>query len=466
MGYVYYHEIIPGNAVGNNLLQVLLRDSSLDALIINADPIFPARGETSILPVIEEFTTRGIPVFLISGQHGMYEQQVIEENEEKAMAAGAISLGACTTPWYELAPRANDIFSQPAVDLATKIQQVVGHFYRPALGSKEFGPILDFLIDGGSIELGKFVYHHYELWEAVKASHQYKPLADAAAQSFAQIAPILVDEMTQRGLQDYYSMGPTPAVDAHILEAFVRAKKEVRYHAIDVNAHALFTTKRLITEHLAKIDPEWEKYVTLIEERPQVFGKVKTAQAVCVAYPGGQIVNDPKFLQQAAKICQQGGVVVADVHARYDVPHDEAFWKSIYDIEEERAMFRHAVGLLVPGLLRESGWDIKVEYLSSEEGPHRVSFQLDVQQPLETYCNMVKIRLEPGKRRELMISQKYTLPEFTTHAAMQGYTMLRSTAVPIQSTSHPSLGAVVTAILGYKCGEVALPLDRRVELVA
>lgn len=466
MSYVYYHEIIPGNAVGNNLLHVLLRDSSLDALIINADPIFPTRGDVSILPLIEEFTVKGIPVFLITGQHGMYEQQVTEENEEKAMEVGAILLGACNTPWWELAPKTNEIFSQPGVDLATKIQQVVAEFYRPALGSKEFGPILDFLIDGGSIELGKFVYHYYELWEAVKTSHQYKPLADAAAQSFVQSAPLLVEEMAQRGLQDYYSMGPTPTVDAQILEAFLRSQKEVRYHAIDVNAHALFTTKKMIAEHLAGVDPAWEKYVTLVDERPQVFGKVRTPQAVCVAYPGGQIVNDPKFLQQAARICQQGGLVVADVHARYNVPHDEAFWKSIYDIEEERAMFRHAVGLLVPGLLRQSGWDIKVEYLPSEQGPHRVSFQLEVQKPLETYCNMVKIQLEPGKRRELMISQKYTLPEFTTHAALQGYSMLRSTAVPIQSTSQPSLGAVVTAILGYKCGEAALPIGERVEEVA
>ena len=425
--------------------------SNSNAVIIDATTVFSVDGQNSLLPLIEGYVKLGTPVFLISGQRGQYEQQVAKKSELIAIDAGAIPLGACPPEVPKLYEGLGDVFSQD-MSLEDKIAEFQRRFYKPAIESEEFSPVIDFLFDGGSLEIGKFVYADYEPWLAVKNSEGYKPLSEASLESYKLIAHDVVPEMAKREIHDFYSMGPTPDIDKRILEECVRQKHKIRYHGIDISKKALVDTKKVIEEYLDSVDEGWRRYVSLVDEKPQLFQEVKAAERSCVSYPGGQLVNSSDLLSDATEICNNGGLVIADIHTRTSKGDQSELWKSVYDTEEEREMFRKAVLQIVPGLRDEEGWDIAVKYVQTIGEPDKISFQLEVDKEIECYCGIgIKVTMKPGVERELMMSKKYTMPEFRQEVAGYGFNVISERSVffnPARKTAGKGFGS--TVLLSYK----------------
>ncbi|MFA6888220.1 MAG: L-histidine N(alpha)-methyltransferase [Candidatus Woesearchaeota archaeon] len=445
---IYYHNLTPGQSAEWGLLKSKTSTPlfpGLDVLVLELDSFFPQGFE----PVVEAYVNAGTSVFLKTGQRGTVEQQTARAKEKSLIVSGAVSLGRCKHSIEEMYEVINRIFGTD-LSLEEKVRQTQDELYWPAMESIEFGKIIGFLFNGGSIDIGKFVYCEYDNWLSVKDSPHYKPLSDAATESYVGIAAALIPEMRKRGICDYYSMGPSPNADKLILEEFVKAKQKIRYHAIDISQQALFKNNNEITKYLATIDQHWQEYVELINEEPQSFTEVQSRGKCCVAYPGGQIANNENFFAQASQICQEGGLVVADIHTRNTDQDDSEFWMHIYDIEEEKQMFRRAIGLISPQLMTKAGWDISVKYVQDNEGPNRVSFQLEVYTPITIECNMMEVQLEPGITRELMISRKYTSAQFEKHAATCHYDIVGANSSHIALTTGGITGLVTTAILSYK----------------
>lgn len=463
-----------GQLYARGLLETV--NASLEALVLDVDPVFPL---PELLPVFEWYKDHNIPVFLISGQHALYEQQELRKKLSIASRLGAIDLGAYDTSRPEnvhaLVSGFQKIFDGKSGS-ADKINAAIEQFYKPAIDDTEFSQIIEFLENGGSLDLSKFIYTDYHKWLEIRNSPHYKPLADACEASFIASAPAIRDAMLQRGLLDYYSFGPTPHVDAQILAEFVRAKQQVRYHPIDVSVKALGQTRNTIEQYLETVDTHWKNYVELADEKPRLFSNVNTTGPVAVVYTGGQIANDENFLPSASQICKEGGLVIADVHTRNPRRNEPHFWKYIYDIDEEKAMFRRAIELLVPHLAAQKGWDVEVKYVCNPDGPDRISFQLKVDREITTYCNMVEVVLKPEsqvsmlpasmihsyrnaglpipegkvvKPRELQISKKYSENQFIQEVQKNGYELISTCHEPIRINAQGG-GSVMTSILEYR----------------
>lgn len=448
---IFYFRPMPGTSCST--LDILKEPCGLDALILDARDCFSVEGENSFLDMIEANHAQGVAVFIITGQRGTYEQHVAKRKELMAINAGAIPLGACKAEFLGLMQGFGEIFSQ-STSLEEKIAEAQRRFYVPAIEANEFSSLIDFLIDGGSIELSKFMYSDYMPWLKIKNSEAYQPLSKASQRSAELIINDAVPEMISREIQDYYSMGPTPDLDKKLLEEFVRRKQKVRYHAIDISSKALRDTKLKIREYLSSIDKGWEQYVTIADEKPQLFEEVITSGKSCVSYPGGQLVNNPGLLSKAGEICRAGGLVIADLHLRAGDGDHEAFWISIYDIEEEKEMFRKGVLQFLPCLQNEDGWGIVVKYIKTKDEPDRISFQLEVDRDIDVWCNSYSLTLKPGVERELMMSRKYTIPEFRAEARKIGYSAIaeRSVMLPKRSNieTDNAAGFGCSVLLAYK----------------
>lgn len=440
---LYYTPVI-GAPLGHTIADM----TGLDALVIDVQAKFSVDGPGSIVPIIEAQIARGTPVFIISGQRGEHEQTVARRKERIAIGAGAIPLGACRAPPPEVVAGLSEIFSQQTT-LDERIAETQRRFYVPAIEAHEFSQLLAFLVEGGSLELGKFVYTDYQAWQTVKNSPSYKPLADALQRSAIACTPQIVDAMIQRRITDFYSFGPSPEVDKVILELCAARNMRVVYHPIDISKRALVHTRTTLENHLSAAVPGWRDYVTLVDEKPQLFEEVETDRAVCVSYPGGQIVNNSSLLSDARRVCGAGGLVVVDLHLRTTTEDDRALWMSIYDSDEERSMFTAAVQQFLIGGYGEDGWHIAVKYLPTPNQPHRISFQLAADHDVPVQCNMVNVTLKADVERELMMSRKYTGGEFNQESAQLGYTIIGQSTKPVVKHGIRHFGAASTMILAY-----------------
>ncbi len=461
MANVWYYTAKGGENLQSRLLnenRTAPYDPTLDALILDFDPFFPPTFHR----VIEVYTKKDIPVFLITGQRGEAEQEQSRKKELEAIALGAIPLGdpkisgvndgsnhnVRKFQWFDILQHVEQIFDQQGT-IEDHIAAVQESLSRPVLERHEFSQMVEWLENGGTIDIGKFVYCNYQLWQNIRQSPKYNPLAQAAETSFIQITLSIAAEMSKRDINDYYSMGPTPQIDAHVLTTFVHAKQQVVYHPIDTNIHAITHTLKVVEKTLEAVSPLWRRYVTLVSEKPQLFNEVSTQKPVCVAYPGGQIVNNPSYFENARRIAQKGGLVVADIHTRTST-NDASSWESIYNTSEQKQMFARALHILYPGIQRQTGWNIVIKYLQSEreghqENPARISFQFNVQKKIKVTCNALNIPLEPGIVRELMISEKYHPIEIQQQYEQLGYTLQTQHTTPIAGKQ----GSVATLLLGY-----------------
>jgi hypothetical protein len=436
---VFYHQPTPGTI--NRFLQDIV---GLDALVLDCSTVFPSTGDESLYPIIEKQINRGTAVFLISGQNGEYEQQEMRKRLQEAQALGAVQLGNCYERPDRLMKSIIEIFSQD-VPRDESVNEVQRRFLVPVLEAGEYGPFLDFMINGGSLEFGKFAYADFAQWLSVKKSPSYRKLSDATESSSQNLVSKVVSELIDRGIHDFYSMGPSANIDKKILEESAKRSHKITYHAIDVNTQALVDTRKDISNYLDEVSPGWQDSVALENTRSQLFQDVKSREKSLVSYPGGQIVNSDDLLTGAKQICQDGGLVLADLHIREGQNNDSALWKHFYDISAEKEMFRRGVLQVMPWLKDEKGWHIIVKY--EKDSPYKISFQLGVDREIETGWNGIAFTLRPGVTRELMMSKKYTRGEFTDEANREGFDVLVQAEVPVRYQGISGYGA--TALLAY-----------------
>ena len=207
----------------------------------------------------------------------------------------------------------------------SKTEAVRNRFFVPAIESTELSPLLEFLVEGGSLELGKFMYNDFESWLKVKYSEAYQPGARALQKAGEGIIDNIIEEMGRKNIEDFYSMGPTADLDKLTLERFAQMCKKVRYHPIDISGSAIYDTKKELTDYLDKSVPGWGKYVTIVDTKPMKFDELETDKPSCLSFPGGQIMNINGLLDMAGRLCKEDGLVVADLHQRGS-DNDGAFW--------------------------------------------------------------------------------------------------------------------------------------------
>ncbi len=235
--------------------------------------------------------------------------------------------------------------------------------------SRVFAKLWQGLTWGNQFDFSSFIYFDYADYQRVVQSAPYSQLHDAFLAVGKGIAPSVVEHIKQLGLRNIYSMGPSPSVDAQLLEQLVDNSISATYHPIDNNARVVTQTLELITEHLDKRfgRDRWSGLISLGDAKPSNFGDVKSSEPSCVIYSGTTMMNGRQYWRQASRIAKEGGIVVAGSAVELGEKEGNApYWLSIYDTPEGKAMFYHAVERAFPDLftLENKGkWEIALEYV-------------------------------------------------------------------------------------------------------
>tara|TARA_Y100000310_G_C20701809_1_gene830646 strand:- start:319 stop:1728 length:1410 start_codon:yes stop_codon:yes gene_type:complete len=415
---------------------------------------------------IRERTQRGQLTFLVMGQRLMDEQGEARRRELKAIGAGAISLGASKFDPERIYPIITNIFSGEG-NLDDKIEKVQQALFLPVVEEREYRGVANWIENGGSLELGKYLYNDFKAWLAVKNSAEYKPLAEAMQLAGEGIVDSVFNEMRRREIVDFVSMGPTPSVEKFMLEKFAKEKTQVRYHAVDVSSNALIQTKHALTDYLNDRVPGWEKYVTLVETKPTLFEDYQTEDASCVSFPGGQVMNSDNLLGVGSKICKPDGLVLADVHHRGS-EEDSEYWRSFYESKAIHNMMRKGILYALPHLGKKTGWDTSVKYIQ-EDGVYRISFQVDLDREIEVGFNATRFVMRPGLQRELIHSKKLTSQQILNLLNSKDFEPLLLNKVPIQRTGYNARGYGTSVLMSYQPQGVktqeSQTLENKTELV-
>ncbi|MDP2750182.1 MAG: hypothetical protein Q8O89_05095 [Nanoarchaeota archaeon] len=430
---------------------------SLLALVVNTTSFY---NDGNVIPYVKRAVSKKVPVFVVASDKEEFEIESFNESVKPIVEAGAIPLGK-TNLWTIDKELKKILVSSNGLE--NGVIEAYSKLHKPLLDIGETQKIISFLKDSEPIDVSKYSYCNYAFWKAIKNSPNYSSLAQAGEKASENILTPLLEQMKDKGILDYYSMGPSPKIDKQLLAKAVQRKQTICYHAIDTSKHALAENETEITQFLEQINPRWKKYVQIVNEIPQSFDKVHVGSNACVSYFGGQMVNQNDFFRNASKMFESNGILVADTHLHSAGGDNEQFWKQIYDIPEEKAMFAHALGLLFPKLAESNGWHVAIEYEKSN--PDRISFQLktekDIVIPLygptfsviranmtERCDGLAYLLSSSDKPREVGFSKKYNANEFFSEASDNGFTPVCQKAEKIKIPNNAN-GSVMSCIF-YK----------------
>ncbi len=219
----------------------------------------------------------------------------------------------------------------------------------------------------------RFMYQNYKDWEAVASSQPYKFMHDADEAANIALVPTAVLRIKREGIKAVVSLGPNPSLDKLYLEQLVRDEHLITYRPIDTNQEAAKASLGEVARHLTKVfgADVWKKYVSFNGKEPGSFGYVTSDEPSCVIISGGAIMNSRKLWEQAAKIANPGGIVVASAAVTPDLADWSEYWLSIYDTPEVKKMFKNALNPAFPELFTEENrdkWEIKFNYIKEARG--------------------------------------------------------------------------------------------------
>ncbi len=281
----------------------------------------------------------------------------------------------------------------------------------------------------------RFMYAQYANWGALAKNSPYSQLHTAFEGSYRKLVPGIAAQINERGIAEVFSKGPSPEVDKLILEELVRSKTPVTYHPVDISQEAVGRALSTVTEHLnSRFGNSWRDFINLGENRAMGFSDARGKGKSCVIYSGGDVMNGIGLWEDARKTAKEGGIVVANAAVTPDIGDWSAYWLSLYDNLQDKAMFMNGLKGALPGLfskINRGKWNLKFSYLAEEfswakrwgiyQTPAIVA-QLDVKEPMtvNTYDpvsgRLVELNLKPRKAGEppiaLGISSKLNAAEF------------------------------------------------------
>jgi len=318
-------------------------------------------------------------------------------------------------------------------------------------GVDDVEAIRRFFEQGEWCDLAPWIYQGNN-WDRVASDPNYRMISEASKRSFIGAAQKIAEEMEMKGIHDYYSMGPSADVDIEMLKRFAGQKRRVRYHPIEINEQALGELKEEIREFLVD-NPKFATYVELFNESPKAFEEVKLDGPATLAYQGGQLANNPNFMETPRRVLyDHGGLLVADLHIRQG--DDGKFWLGKYDNQPTRRMFQEAVLSLVPDIGSQGGWSIQCRYDDKGDGPNKIGMHFVTDREIRVSLNYERFYLPPSARREFVIpagsremlpSYKFTEPELKQLVEANGFSVVSQTSVPIESGQN--MGQSMTAIM-------------------
>jgi len=313
----------------------------------------------------------------------------------------------------------------------------------PPLSRKEIDTIskdLELGLPGGVSDVfPRFAYGNgnYSNWETLASKPPYSQMHEALEEADKAIMPKVAAQIAQKGIKDIYSMGPTPSLDKLLLEHLVRQGTATNYHPVDAGEEAIRAAVNEARQHLtARFGNTWQNIIHLIPTEPARFEEVQSTAPSCVVYSGGTVMNNRRFWEQAAKIAQPGGLVVAS--SAVSNGEGSEYWRSIYDTPEGRQMSESGLRDMLPGLFIRKNrrkLDLKFDYVGKKGSwdqrwglyqTPRVSVEMDVKEPIALDVTdpktdkPVRINVKPSSQRRypvtLFTSSKLDIGEFLQSA--------------------------------------------------
>ena len=203
-------------------------------------------------------------------------------------------------------------------------------------------------LEWGGNRIGEFfsqyMYDDYELWKKLAESEEYSPISHAFKEVDLALTEIIARAITEKGIGHIYSMGPSPDVDAALLEKVASAGVKATYHPVDINPEAASNARDYVRNHL--LEKGLLDFISIDCTSGQ-FAELKSDGPSCVVYSGGTISNNRDYWEQAARLAKSGGIVAATTAVSWD-HDDKEYWLHFYDNPQARQLLANAARKMLP----------------------------------------------------------------------------------------------------------------------